>query len=163
MKSKEKFDIDVYCKKMESHIDKTKENMRYAIDRFDILIISISSGGLVFSMGFVKDLIQKNENVCKCCQNSVDLTLVKISWVLLALAILSNLFSQLSSYYASSREVKICQNLLRKKENKSYSPIEKIEGRKRFLDFLTKLLNWISLISLCFAVILLFIFMSNNF
>ena len=96
-----------FISNLEAHKEKTVANLKYSIDRFDILIISISSGGLVFSMGFIKDIISK--------MPPVDFLLLKISWILFGLAIVLNLLSQVTSYYANTFELKITKNLKTKR------------------------------------------------
>ena len=60
-----------YIEKLEKHIESTKSNIKYSIDRFDILIIAICSGGLVFSLNFVKNILVSKVGC--------DFILVKIS------------------------------------------------------------------------------------
>ncbi len=145
-----------YIQKLEAHIEKTNANLKYSIDRFDILIISISSGGLVFSMGYVKDILSKN------IQN--DFTLLKISWIFFGTSIILNLLSQVTSYYANKYEISISRNLIRQERDKPMTGNQpKFECRKRLFDFLTNLFNLISLLLLISAIIILIVFVYNSF
>lgn len=48
-----------YIEKLEAHIKSCKEASDYSIGRFDILIITLASGALGFSMSFIKDIVEK--------------------------------------------------------------------------------------------------------
>ena len=74
------------------------------MERIDILVVSISTAALGFSMTFIKDLIPDLATKC--------LTLLKISWFLFGAAIIFNLLSQLTSYYANRLEYKIVNNII---------------------------------------------------
>jgi hypothetical protein len=141
-----------FIKKLEEHKEKTDSNLKYSIDRFDILIISIASGGLVFSMNFVKDLIPEG--------TVVKFGLIKISWILFGLAIIFNLLSQVTSYYANKFELKITRNIIRQERKKEMQGDQtKYENKERVLDFLTIQLNGYSLISLISGLVIFVIFL----
>jgi len=73
-------------------LDKTIENLRqYSIKEIDRLLVYLPSGALVFSMGFVKDIIDlhKASNIC----------FLKIAWVCFTLSLLVILLSHFFSYY----------------------------------------------------------------
>lgn len=142
-----------FVSKLELHIDNATSNLKYAVDRFDILIISISSGGLVFSMGYVKDLLPKDAHT--------DLLLLKLSWILFGSAIIINLLSQVTSYYANKYDIKITRNIIRIERKK---PIigdqSSYECKERIFSFMTNLFNFFSLCFLIIAIVLLIIFVS---
>ncbi len=151
-KVKPKSDIEEYCEKYEKHKEVINANIKYSIDRFDILIISLSSGGLVFSLSFVKELLPLK---------IFDFSLIKLSWVFLIAAIVSNLFSQVSSYYANDFEIKRCNNLIRIKKGKTERG--KLKNQVRFVSIFNKttlILNGGSIVFLVTAIILLVIFMN---
>lgn len=143
-----------YIDNLEKHIDTTKEAVKYSLERFDILIISLSSGGLVLSIGFVKDVIKD----FKC----VDPVFLKISWGLFALSLITNLLSQVTGYYANKFEIKISKNILRKQREK-----DEKGNQNRFLklkgsyDFLTNFFNGLCLLSLIGAIVFLIIFINK--
>jgi hypothetical protein len=140
---------------LENHIENTRANINYSLDRFDILIITLSSGGLVFSMGFIKDIIPKDV--------VVDYTLLKIAWISFGAAIIANFLSQITGYLANKYEKRIAKNRIReKKGNDIIGNQENYKRYKKINNFLTNLLNLISLILLTNAIILLIIFMSIN-
>lgn len=106
--------------------------------QFDKQIIYLSGGALVFSIGFVKDIIGVGKlPVCKW--------LLIISWICFASSLIINLFSYLSSRQAIDKEL-----LGDEKKSNVY-------------NLLTKILNWSSIFGLLFGLILLIIFASINF
>lgn len=145
-----------YIRNLKKHISAADSNVKYSLDRFDILIISISSGGLVFSMGFVKDILSEI--------NNVDFTLLKFSWVGFSFSIIINLLSQVSSYFANSFDIKITRNLIKEERGK---PIiwnkRNLEIKQNICDFLTNLFNALSLLSLIISICLLVVFMLLTF
>lgn len=144
-----------YIQKLESHIEKTDANLKYSVDRFDILIISISSGGLVFSMGYVKDILTKNIHN--------DFALLKISWVFFGTSIILNLLSQVTSYYANKYEIAISKNIIRQERNKPVIGNQsKLDCRQRIFNFLTNSFNFLSLLLLITAIIILIVFVNKS-
>jgi hypothetical protein len=145
-----------YITNLECHKEKTMANMKYSLDRFDVLIISISSGGLVFSMGYVKDIIAKTI--------STNYLLLKISWILFGVAIVLNLLSQVTGYYANNFELNITKNIIREQREKEMIGDQKgFESKKRIMNFFTLLFNGLSMVLLVSGIILLVIFMSKTF
>ena len=141
---------------LEAHKEKTTANLKYSIDRFDLLIISISSGGLVFSMGFIKDIIPKTP--------PVNFLLLKISWILFVLAIVLNLLSQVTGYYANNFELQITKNLNRLERGKDVIGNQpRFESKKKIMNFLTILFNGLSLFFIITGIILCVTFMSKTF
>lgn len=141
-----------YIRNLEKHISTADSNVKYSLDRFDILIISISSGGLVFSMGFVKDILSEI--------NNIDFTLLKLSWVGFSFSIIINLLSQVSSYFANSLDIVITRNIIKEERGK---PIiwnkRNFEIKQNIYDFLTNSFNALSLLSLIASICLLVFFM----
>jgi len=155
MTEKKQCNDERYIKKLEEHISYTQKAVDYSLERFDILIISLSTSGLILSIGFVKDIIKDFENI-----NPI---LLKISWLLFALSLIVNLLSQVTGYLANKYEIKISKNLVRIERNKVvYDNVSKLECYKRIFDFKTNFLNILSLLSLITAIILIIIFISNN-
>ena len=144
-----------YLKKLESLIEKANANLKYSIDRFDILIISISSGGLVFSMSFVKDLLLEKKNI--------DFLQLKISWILFSTAIIINLLSQISAYYANKYDIKVTRNIINEEIGKPIFGNQcKLELLQNVMNNITVIFNAISLLSLIAAILFLVFFMSIN-
>ena len=126
------------------------------MDRLDILVITLSSGGLVYSTTFIKDIINKNP--------LINSSFIKIAWALFGFSIISNLFSQVTGYYANKFEIKITKNIIREKQKKELKGNQmNYECIRKITDFLTHLLNGFSLIMLIIAIILLIFFVNTNF
>jgi hypothetical protein len=148
-------DRERYIKNLQIHKENTSSNLKYSSDRFDILIITLSSGGIVFSMGFVKDIISPKVEI--------DFLLLKIAWIFFGSSIVSNLISQVTGYFANLYENRITKNIIRHERGK---PIigdqeENIRIRK-FINLLTYLLNGTSFLLFIAAVILLIVFININ-
>jgi len=143
-----------YIGKLEKHIEATRESSRYSSDRFDILIISLSTSALILTMGFVNNILETSPNT-----NPI---LLKTSWLFFVLALISNLISQVSGYFTNTYEIKISTNLVRIERGK-----EPKGKQKRFiiwssiLNWATLILNGLSLIFLITGIIILVKFYSE--
>jgi hypothetical protein len=150
---KEEKDKLRYISKLESHLETTRENVKYSLDRLDILIISLSSAGLGLSVGFIKNLIP---DITK-----VDMTYLKLSWMFYGLAIILNLISQITSYYANSNEIYTTINLIRAQRGKPLKgKQDNYEKLSSLFDRFTNYLNGLSLLSLILAIILMIVFIT---
>lgn len=146
---------DRYIKKLEKHLDSTKENVRYSSDRFDILIISLSTSALILSIGFVKDLIKNFDEI--------DTGSLKTSWLFFIIALVSNLISQVTGYFASSYDIKVTDSLISEERgNKPDKNFNKNEKYCNSLNYSTLTLNLVSLLCFIVGVIILVQFISNN-
>ena len=144
-----------YIKNLEKHIEGTTQNMKYSLDRFDILIITLSSGGLIFSIGFVKDILDSYAEI--------NFILLKLSWILFGGSVITNLVSQITGYLANRLEIKISRNLIRNERGKTLKGNQyKYKNRHKLNNLLTNFLNGASLILLVGAIVLLIIFVSIN-
>lgn len=113
------------------------EALDYSENQFDKQLTYLSSGALILSIGFVKDIVDINVNTNK--------TGLIFSWVMFALSLLSNLLSHLSSIYSMRNELKDFNKL-----------------SERF-DSTTQILNFISVISLIMGIILFIQFVYKNY
>lgn len=95
---------------MDKHIESAQRAVQYSLERFDILIISLSTSGLIMSIGFVKDIVPDFQ--------TVDLRLLKLTWILFSFALVANLISQVSGYYANKAEIRVSINLVREERGK---------------------------------------------
>ena len=86
-----------YLDKLESHALHVKEAKRYSADRFDILLITLSTSSLALSIGFVKDIVPN--------YSCVDSALIKIAWSLFVITLVSNLISQVHTLYDSETKL----------------------------------------------------------
>jgi hypothetical protein len=146
---------DRYIAILEKHLDSTKESVRYSSDRFDILIISLSTSALVLSIGFLKDIIKNF--------SSIDIICLKTSWFLFVVALLSNLISQVSGYFANRYEIKVTTSLIaQERGNSPDADFSKNEKLCKRLNYITQYLNLVSLLSFIFGVIFLVRFITIN-
>jgi len=125
----------------EKYDDRTKQLMDLRAEserQFDKQIIYLSGGALIFSIGFVKDIIGANKTAeCKF--------ILVISWICFAVSLIVNIFSYLSSKKAID------------------SDIIGEESKSQSYNFVTKTLNLIALGSLLVGLVLLILFASINF
>jgi len=144
-----------YIEKLEAHIKTTEGAVTYSLDRFDVLVISLASGGLTLSMGFVKNMFDDF--------SKVDLTFLKLSWVLFSISLVVNLLSQVTGYFVNKYEIQISKNIIRIKREKDPRGNQSIKERyKSIFDILTHAFNLISLLTLIFGIILMVLFTYIN-
>lgn len=141
--------------RLEKHNENVQQTIKYSVDRFDILVISLSSGGIALCTTFAKDILE----LFPC----INILLLKIASALFGLTITFNLFSQVTSYFACKNEVQAVKNLIREKKGKPHIGNQKlIESSKKNFNTSTQILNAICLISLTTAIILVAVFMFNK-
>lgn len=144
-----------YLDKLEKHKEDSRLSAKYSSDRFDILIISLSTTSLILSIGFIKDFIKGDE--------CFDLGLIKLAWIAFSISIISNLFSQITGYFTNKYEIKIDTNLIREERGKKMKgnndSFLKISNR---LNKSTLFLNGFSFLSLIIGIILIIIFFNNS-
>jgi len=122
-------------------MDKERKNQLlkirdYAEEQFDKLLIYLSSGGLILTIGFVENIIKINESTC--------LSLLIMTWISFTGSLIVMLFSHRSSLRSMDLELK-------GKEEKS-----------DFWDRITKCLNWVGLILLISGVLSFIIYVLIN-
>lgn len=148
-------DDEAYIKRKKECIAELDKDENYAIEKFDTLIISLSSGGLVFSVGFIKDVIKNF--------HQVDLLWLKICWIGFGLSLILNLLSHVTSFYSNRFEKKALKNAIKKKQNK---PIKQEPKRSEKISDIfnsgTTVLNGLSLLSFLTAVTTLVYFIYSN-
>ncbi len=89
---------DRYLGNLERHVSIAKESSKYSSDRFDILLISLSTSALILSIGFV-DKVKPN---LKC----IDTSLLKLSWLLFVI-------TQILIYYHKYQVIMQINTILR--------------------------------------------------
>ena len=147
---------DRYLSKLETYVVTCKESQRYSSDRFDILIISLSTTALILSIGFTKNLFQ----------NLADLETgnLKTSWLLYVLSICFNLISQITSFYGSKYDVKCVKSEIDFELGNGHDMnFLKFEKSCKWFGISTEVLNVLSLLSFIIATGFLMNFLSNNF
>jgi UDP-N-acetylmuramyl pentapeptide phosphotransferase/UDP-N-acetylglucosamine-1-phosphate transferase len=120
----------------DNELKESDDILNYSQQQFDKLIVYLSSGALILTIGFVKDIV-------KITPQTDTRTLIW-SWVLLAASLITNLFSHRTSYYSIYFDLK--------KKNKV----------SNFNDIVTEILNWLSFISLIAVIVVFIFFIINN-
>lgn len=147
---------DRYLEKLENYVVACKESQRYSSDRFDILIISLSTTALILSAGFTKNLFPDLANL--------STSNLKISWLLYVLSICSNLISQITSYYGVKYDVRCVKSEIEfELGNGHHSEYLKFERFCKRFGVSTEVLNFSSLLLLILATGFLMNFLSTNF
>ncbi|WP_272023093.1 hypothetical protein [Olleya namhaensis] len=150
MKSKNQTKYDEW----KEYLNSTKEKSDYSLKRMDLLVISISSGGLYVIFGTIKEF--KTGKIL--VENSY---LLSIAGILLLSSIIVNFFSQLSGYYANHYEEIYIFNELEILSNESLKEIdkEKINTSQKTNDSFVKtcnqftdIFNFISIITMIIGI-----------
>jgi hypothetical protein len=147
MKKKDK----IHLSNLKGYLLKAEERVKYSLERFDILIISLSSGGLVLALNLFKNFQD----------NSINKDLLSLSWLFFSMALIINLLSQVTGYLANKYDIKGTRNEIYELEKKPISRNSKwLERYQNTSDFLTKWLNILSFLSLATGIILLILFIN---
>jgi len=140
--------------RFEKHIEHTKAIRKYSIERFDLLIISLSTAAIGFSVVALKDLLP----ISRSC-----FLLAKVSWLLFVISIIGNLVSQLLSFNASGLEIEVSTNRIRElKQKKSKINIEETDKLMQRQNKVIVILNYVCLASFITGLILILIFVFIN-
>ncbi|WP_309612824.1 hypothetical protein [Flavobacterium sp.] len=145
-----KEDDKIYVNKLNTHVDNAKLRAKYALERFDILIISLSSGGIALSATF----FEKFEDIDK----------LNVFWacIFFSVSLVINLLSQVNGYYANNYDIKYTVEEIRETEKKDFYKNYKVyDCFKNVFDVLTTLFNLISLLSFIVGIICLLLFINN--
>ncbi|MGB0870492.1 MAG: hypothetical protein ACPGSD_12915 [Flavobacteriales bacterium] len=137
--------------KLESYQLKAEDRVKYSLERLDILIISLSSGGLLLGLNLFKNFNDV----------SIDKNFIKLSWLSFSLALILNLFSQATGYLANKYDIKGVENDINRLSNKELEGNQKRNDiYQRIYDYLTISFNILSFISLVVGIILLVLFIN---
>lgn len=151
-----KFRHNRYLTKLEKHAEDASSAAKYSSDRFDILIISISTTSLILSVSLVE----------KLTSNTVilEILFLKLSWIAFASSLISNLLSQVTGYLTNTYEVKISKNLIREERGGGMKGDQDLICKiSAILNDTTFSLNILSLLTLIIGIILITTFLINNF
>lgn len=159
MRKPQKKELDKYVIELTNWIEERKKTLDYSLEQFDKLIITLSSGSLIFSVGFVKDIVKITEDTETQC--------LKVSWCLFALSLISVLISQITSYFTNNLEIRLSIDEIKQIEkDKNYDDSKFCLRKKRFLikfyNFSTILFNIISFLSLLLGIVIFIIFINQN-
>ncbi|MCE7044658.1 hypothetical protein [Dyadobacter sp. CY312] len=155
-------DVKILTKEDNDYIQRKKDciadllkDENYAIEKFDSLIISLSSGGLVFSIGFIKDVIKDF--------HKIDLLWLKVCWICFGLSLILNLISHVTSFYSNRFEKKALKLAIKKRQSKIIKQDPKQPERiSDIFNSGTMALNGLSLLSFLTAVVTLVYFIYSN-
>lgn len=116
--------------------DKIYKTRDYAAEQFDKLIVYLSSGALVLTIGFVKDIVKVTKQT--------NTTALKWSWGFFCASLFFILISHQTSMLSADKEVE-----------------EKFKFSK-IMNYLTHGFNWFSIMALSAGIIAFIIFISKN-
>lgn len=140
-----------YISDLKEYLSKAENRVKYSLERFDILIISLSSGGLILALNLYKNFQEL----------FVDKVFVKLSWLFFSIALIINLSSQVTGYLANKYDIKGTQNEIYEIEKKKIIGNQKhIDKCQKVFNFLTKFFNVTSFLSLTTGIILLVLFIN---
>jgi len=125
------------------------KNRWYAIGRMDLLIISISGGGIYLIFQIIKHISDK--------QLSINYDALKVSGILFTIAIVVNFFSQLFGLKANEWDTAYCKGELNKARKLNVNEAE-LSTSKCWADIYSnrvEICNWISIITMGLGVSLL--------
>lgn len=135
---------------LNDYLKTAETRANYSIERYDILIISLSSGGIALVAGFFDKF------------KDIDKSDVYYGSLFFSIAIIINLLSQVTGYFANSNDIKYCNEEIKELEGKNYYlNYQKYDCFKKIFNFLTTLFNGISLLSFIAGAIFLLIFIKN--
>lgn len=135
---------------LNEYLKTAETRAKYSIERFDILIISLSSGGIVLVAGFFDKF------------KGIDKSDVYYGSLFFSIAIIINLLSQVTGYFANLNDIKYCKEEIKELKGKNYNlNYQKYDCFKKIFDFLTTLFNGISLLSFIAGAIFILIFIKN--
>jgi hypothetical protein len=148
-----------YISDLSEWIKERQKDLNYSLEQFDKLIITLASGGLVFTTGFVKDIVK-----ITVCTNTC---LLKLTWFSFACSLVSILLGQIFSYYANKKIMKIKQNELNILETDCEYDDQTIDVKKAnrifmFYNQSIKFLNFLSVLALILGIIFFIIFININ-
>jgi uncharacterized membrane protein YbhN (UPF0104 family) len=112
------------------------EYRKEAASQFNKQLVFLSSGGLILSVGFVKDIVD--------IKSASSIWLLALAWILFVISLLSNLFSYQSTMKAMDLEL----------DDKCDESDEQ--------DKTTKIIDYISIYSLIIAISVFILFVAIN-
>lgn len=135
---------------LNEYLKTAETRAKYSIERYDILIISLSSGGIALVAGFFDKF------------KDIDKSDLYYGILFFSISIIINLLSQVTGYFANRNDIKYCNEEIKELEGKSYNlNYQKYDCFKKIFDFFTTLFNSISLLSFIAGGIFVLIFIKN--
>ena len=137
---------------LEKHAEKAEKAAEYSIVRFDLLVISLSTGALLLSINYSRGLA-----------DHIHIGYLKFSWLAFVVCIISNLLSQVTGYFGNIKDVSATKNIIRGKREKPYKGNqESLEAWCTRFKNATLWLNLASLITFMVGVTSLIVYFSSN-
>lgn len=138
-----------YIDSLKEYITTAEGRVKYSLERFDILVISLSSGGLALSSSLYENF------------KNADKTLINIAWIFFSSALIINLISQMTGYRANKLDIKCTYIVIDEvKGELAEGSHKKIDCYKAIFNFLTTVFNTLSFLSLTTAIILIILFIN---
>lgn len=148
----EQLAIERYIERREKFIEKAEDIVKYAVIRFDLLVISLSTGAILLLLNHIKP--DKSYNC---------LSTAKTACLFFTICIIANLLSQVSSYFSNGFDIKIVLNQIKKKKGKEIpSKDSSFESWCKCFQRLTMALNFISLLTFITGIVCLLVFFNLN-
>lgn len=139
-----------HIKNLKAYIASAEQRAKYSIERFDILIISLSSGGIALGVSLFEKFLP------------YDHSYIFYGICFFSLALVINLSSQVTGFFANRYDIKYCLEEIKELEKKKFKTNYKIfDCLKKVFNFLTKLLNTTSVLSLIIAIVYITVFFKN--
>ncbi len=145
-------EVKEYIAKLEEHIKSAENRKKYSLERFDILVISLSSGGLAMSLSIYSSFPK------------LPLYSIKAAWIGFSLALIINLTSQCTGFFANKYDIE-CTQLIIDEEKKGIETNQKecLDKKTKKFTTATSWLNGAAFISLILAVIFVVIFITFKY
>jgi len=146
-----------HVKNLKYWVKEREKDLRYSIQQFDKLITVLSSGSLLLSIGFVRDIVKITSQTNTC--------LLKASWYLFTTSLIIILLSQISTYKANRIEINISNDEIYqyRKHGKYNDSFNKKNKRKVLIyNTLTIIFNITALLSLIVGILLFVVFVNQN-
>lgn len=148
-----------YILELKEYILSAESRIKYSLERFDLLIISLSSGGLLLVTNLYTNFPEANKII------------INFAWLFFSVALIVNLLSQITGYYSNKYDLKYCKNEIKITVNKKTETEilkneqlllvqDKLEKIHITYTQVTKWLNIISFGSLSLGIIMLIIFVN---
>lgn len=150
---------DYYVSELESYIKILRANKDYSMQRFDVLIISISGAGVYTSFEFMKFI-----STSTYFQMSPDIQNLniyyKITGVVFTLSIIANFFSQWTSYRSTSMGIEATKGLVFKIKEMDVDEkkTKKYQSLSDKLNKVTSILNFVTMFLMSLALVLMIFF-----
>ncbi|WP_156169065.1 hypothetical protein [Kordia jejudonensis] len=142
-----------YISNLKKYIEKTEESVKHSLGKFDVLIISLSSGSLILTISLFKTYFSREFNK----------ELLVTSLILFSVALIANLLSLVIGFITNKYDIKVTKIIIKEIEQKeTIDKKEKLQGRQNDFNFLAKLLKAISLIGLIAGIIALITFIIST-